>query len=84
MTRASRNRNASLPVRRNIVTPTVNRDTHIPLTSPTVVESTGPGARKGKCPQKIGMWGTISTDYTTPGMTTHDARWSQTVQNRAV
>lgn len=41
-------------------------------------------ARKGKCPQKIGMWGTLSTDYKTPGMTTHDARYSQTVQNRNV
>lgn len=37
-------------------------------------------ARKGRCPQKIGMWGTLSTDYRTEA--THDARWSQTVQNR--
>lgn len=38
-------------------------------------------ARKGKCPQKIGMWGTLSTDYRTPGNTTHDARYTMTVSN---
>lgn len=41
-----------------------------------------PRPRKGKCPQKIGMWGNISTDYRTPA--THDSRYSQTVQNRNV
>lgn len=41
-------------------------------------------ARKGKCPQKIGMWGNISTDYRTPSNSTHDARYSQTVSNREV
>lgn len=41
-------------------------------------------ARKGKCPQKIGMWGNVSTDYRTPSGSTHDPRWSQTVQNRNV
>lgn len=40
--------------------------------------------RKGKCPQKIGMWGTLSTDYRTPSNSTHDPRYSQTVQNRNV
>lgn len=54
-----------------------NKDTSIPPLA-------GTRARKGKCPQKVGMWGTLSTDYKTPGMTTHDSRWSQTVQNRSV
>lgn len=39
-------------------------------------------ARKGKCPQKVGMWGTLSTDYRTPSNSTHDARYSQTISNQ--
>lgn len=82
LTVAERNKRAKLPVSRNVVTPTVldlpqHRLADLP-------KRTGVGPRHGKCPQKIGMWGTLSTDYTTPGMTTHDSRYSQTVQNRNV
>lgn len=84
MTRAARDRNALLPVSRNIVAPHTNTDTRIPLTSLTTVTCTGPGPRKGKAKQKIGMWGTLSTDYRTPSNSTHDTRYDQTISNRAV
>lgn len=85
MTRATRERNALLPVNRRRVSGNgPNRaghdakgDTRIPLTSLTEVTVTGPGPRKGKARQKIGMWGTISTDYRTAA--THDAKWDATV-----
>lgn len=82
MTVAERNQRASLPVSRNIV------DASRPILPQHrlagLPKRTGVGPRHGKCPQKIGMWGTLSTDYKTPGMTTHDSRYSQTVQNRNV
>lgn len=78
MTRATREKNALLPVNRTIVSGNgPNGDTRIPLTSLTVVETTGPGPRKGKARQKIGMWGNISTDYRTAA--THDPKWDATV-----
>lgn len=70
-----RAKSAASAARRKQAVSRNTRDTAIPpLYSPR--------PRKGKCPQKIGMWGTISTDYRTES--THDARYSQTVNNRNV
>lgn len=43
----------------------------------TIVESTGNGARKGRCRNKVGMWGNLSTDYKTTA--TIDKSWDNTV-----
>lgn len=82
MTAADRNKRATLPVNRTLVS---KNDVILPQHRLAgLPKRTGVGPRHGKCPQKIGMWGTISTDYSTPGMTTHDSRYSQTIQNRNV
>lgn len=82
LTYAERQALSAQPVSRNIVTPTVLDLPQYRLAN--LPKRTGVGPRHGKCPQKIGMWGKLSTDYKTPGMTTHDSRYSQTVQNRNV
>ena len=85
MTRAARERNATLPVNRTIVSGNrVNRDTCIPSTlsalRPEPVALSGYSGRKGKSNgQHVGMWGTLSQNYKTP--VTIDVRWSQTVTN---
>lgn len=86
MTVKERNRRArTSPVSRNTPTLFNERVPVLPQHRPSdLPKSTGVGPRKGKARQKIGMWGNISTDYKTPGMTTHDARYSQTVNNRNV
>jgi hypothetical protein len=46
----------------------------IPTLAKTVV-------RKGKAPQKVGMWGTLDMHYTTPSRSTHDRRYDSTLSN---
>ena len=76
MTRAARERNATLPVSRNIVGPsTPNRDTCIPLVTEDI-NLIGHGIRKGRAKNKVGMWGTLSQNYKTT--VTIDSRWSHT------
>ena len=80
MTRAARERNATLPVSRNhdraIAAAQPNRDTCIPL-SADPVELSGYSGRKGRSNgQHVGMWGTLSQNYKTT--VTIDTRWSHT------
>lgn len=76
MTRAARERNATLPVSRNIVAPHSNvGDTRIPLTIEPVNLS-GYGGRRGRSNgQHVGMWGLLSQNYHT--LVTIDSRWSK-------
>jgi len=77
MSRAKRNERSTLPVSRNSPAP---KDRTIPAhlrTEP--MDALHLGIRKGKCRNKVGMWGNLSPYFS--NSVTIDARWSQTVSN---
>jgi hypothetical protein len=49
-------------------------DSQIPDLAKTVI-------RKGKAPQRVGMWGTLDMHYKTPTLSTHDSRYDHTLSN---